>query len=180
MNSGTGWTLLFAAAASNTYYGSNWDYWYIAGETTNLITTQGTGKSEAYDEMPVQEIRLTASYGSSEIIASTLVQYDNMLEVVGEKITTCADLNYTGRHVFSASTRTGSYFPNDYIAVVSCDGDGDDLEFDTHFDASVFSANYNHSDYNKNSGDIGSEYRVGGNEDDSTSGSSNSLQVWAR
>ena len=149
-------------------------------EDASFVSPSVYGKSAAYDEMPINEIRLTATYDNSEIIALTDVEYDNMLEIVGEKITTCDGLNNNARHIFTSYTRTGSYFGNDYIAVVSCDNDGPSLETDTHFDASVFSANIVHSDYNKTYGDIGSEFRVGGNEDDSTSDSSNVLQVWAR
>ena len=100
--------------------------------------------------------------------------------LVGEEITTCSGLVGTGRHEFAAQSVSGTYFPQSYIAIVACDTDGDDLEVDVHYDATVFSSNLGNADYNYAQGDIGSEYRVGGIADDSTSDNSNILRVWVK
>ena len=182
MNSdGGGWTLVFSSPADNTTYGSSWDYWWTSGGTTSITATTDTGKSDAYDEVEFDEIRLTASYDSSSIYASTGTTYTGLPSLVGSEITTCSGLTGTARYQFTATTtRSGSYFQNDYIGIVACDTDGSDLEQNSHYDAAVFTTYLNHGDYNYANGDIGSEFRVGGYTGSTYASSSNVLSVWVR
>ena len=175
-----GWTLLFTATADHTNYGSGFDGWYGTGDTSAITSPTDTGKSEAYDTVAFDEIRLTA-FNGSVIIATTDQTYSNMPTLVGPEITTCSGLNGTPRHQFTADSRIPGHWENDYIGIVACDTDGDDLESDgTHYDAAVFTTNLNNADYNYSKGDLGSEFRVGGITGDSSSSSSNRLSLWVR
>ena len=175
---GGGWTLAFSAPASDTTYGSAWPYWYQEGATVDLVPG-ASGKGGAYDDLPFTEIRLTATDGSSEIRADAGSQ-GSLVDLVGSVPTVCTDLIAAGRSHFNSTFRTGTYFVNDYIAVVACDNDGTALEVDTHYDMAVFTTNLNHADYDMAKGDIGSEFRVGGINGDSSSSSGNILQIWVR
>jgi hypothetical protein len=175
---GGGWALAFTAPASDTTFGSAWDYWYSAGETVTLDTGV-TGKSEAFDRYPFTEIRLTATEGGSEIRATAGAQA-NLIALIGAEPTTCAPIVGTGRHDFPSTFRTGTYFPNEYIAIVACDTDGNDLEHSTHYDLAVFSSNLNHTDYSASLGDIGSKDRLGGISSQTSSSSTNIVQIWVR
>ena len=179
---GGGWTLLFASPANNVPYGSGFDGWWKAGNTTALTSPTGTGKSLAYDSVPFAEIRLTATLPNvSSVVAKVGKTISAMVTLPGTEITSCSGLTYKARHQYTATSRTGSYFPNNYIAIVSCDGDGSSLEASGgNYDAAIFSANYNHGDYNYANGDIGSEFRVGGQYGSTAAGSSNRLAVWVR
>ena len=180
-NDGGGWTLAFTGTADLTTYGSGWNGWWQAGNTTTLTSTTGTGKSRAYDDMPFGEIRLTASYGTSTIIANTNTTTTGLYTLLGSEITTCSGLQGVPRKQYTSSSRTGSYWQNNYIALVACDTDGSDLESSGgHYDAAIFTTNLNNSDYNYVYGDLGSEFRLGGTSGHATSSSSNRLSVWLR
>ena len=178
---GGGWTLAFTSTANNATYGSGWNGWWLAGNTTSLTSTTGDGKSQAYDDMPFGELRLTASYGSSTIIADTNTTTTGVYTLLGSEITTCSGLLGVPRQKYTSSSRTGSYWQNDYIALVACDTDGSSLEASGgHYDAAIFTTNLTHGDYNGVYGDLGSEFRLGGSSGHASSASSNRLSVWLR
>ncbi|MAA77911.1 MAG: hypothetical protein CL916_01525 [Deltaproteobacteria bacterium] len=176
---GGGWMLAFSSPASDTTMGSAWDYWYTAGGTTDL-DTDVSGKSEAFDRIEATEIRLTATEGSSEIRADLGSSASTLLSLTGAEPFSCSGLQGVGRHQFSSTFRTGSYFPNDSISIVVCDVDGTGVEAGTHYDLAVFSTNLSHDDYSGSIGDIGSEDRVGGALSTTSASSGNILSVWVR
>ncbi|MCB9741860.1 MAG: hypothetical protein H6740_04600 [Alphaproteobacteria bacterium] len=180
---GGGWTLLFAATADLQAYGSGFDGWWGDGNTTTLTSPTGVGKSEAYDTVSFQEIMLQATEpDASVLISDTGAARGDMHELVGAEITTCSGLTTSGRESFSATIVSGSYFPNSYLEIVSCDNDGASLETTSggNYDAAIFSSYVGHGDYNYADGDIGSEFRVGGYSGSVTASSANQLSVWVR
>ena len=176
---GGGWMLAFSSPASDTTMGSAWDYWYTAGGTTNLDTGV-SGKSEVFDRIMATELRLTATEGASEIRADLDSSGVTLLSLTGAEPFSCSDLQGVGRHQFSSTFQTGTYFPSSTISVVVCDTDGTGVEAGTHYDLAVFSTNLSHSDYNNSLGDIGSEDRVGGIESTTSASSGNILSIWVR
>ena len=176
---GGGWMLAFSSPASDTTMGSAWDYWYTAGGTTNL-DTDVAGKSEVFDRVEGTEFRLTATEGASEIRADLDSSGETLLSLTGAEPFSCSGLQGVGRHTFSSTYLTGTYFPSSTIAVVACDTDGTGVEAGTHYDLAVFSTNLSHGDYNNALGDIGSEDRVGGVASTSSASSANILRIWVR
>ena len=104
-----------------------------------------------------------------------------MVSLVGSEITTCSGLEGVARHQFTSDARSGTYWQNDYIAVVACDTDGSSLEESSGtYDAAIFTTNLSNGDYRQAYGDMGSELHVGGIDSDSTSDSSNQMSLWVR
>jgi hypothetical protein len=179
---GGGWTLIFSCSAPDTTYGSGFAGWWSNGSTTTLDSTSDRGKSKAYDEVDFTEIMMTATYpNTSRNIASTGAVRDDMHDLVGSRITTCSGLTGSARYRYTSS-RSGSYFQNSYLAVVSCDTDGSSLETTSagNYDAAIFSSNMSHGDHNYAEGTIGAEYTCGGSSRGYGAQSSNILGVWVR
>ena len=138
------------------------------------------GKSDVFDRIEATEVRLTATEGASEIRADISTVGVTLLSLTGAEPTSCSGLEGVGRHQFTSTFQTGTYFPTNTIAIVACDEDGVGVESGAHYDLAVFSSNLSHTDYANSLGDIGSKDRVGGITSDSSSSSGNILEIWVR
>ncbi len=179
---GGGWTLVFTSPANLSTYGSGFNGWWSTGNTTVIDSLSDTGKSQAYDEVSVSEIMLTATQPNTSVhITSLGTTFSATVSMPGSEPTSCSGLQGVPRRYYTGSSVSGSYFPNSYLGIVACDTDSTDLESSGgNYDMAVFTTNLSHGDYNYANGDIGSEFRVGGQSGTTAASSSNRLSVWVR
>ena len=156
----------------------------VDGSSTSEVSSPNTtGKSQAYDYSPFSELKLVENVTSSYVIADLSSDSDSAVSlraVVANTPHNSGDPGCNngssawdnGFQTFTATSRSGSFFSQDYIKIWHGDGDynGDCI------DRAVFSAGSGeHGDWNANDnvGAIGGEFRMSSNN-------SNWYTVWIR
>ena len=169
-----GWTLVVAAQGNNSSYASTASFWWTAGSTTNLTSPTTTGKSPAYDLAPFTELKLAVNLTSSYVIANLSNDPESAVSLMSVVRNTsysngdpgCNDGSSkwnSGFKTFTATTRVGSFFSQDYIKVWHGDGQSD---CDDRVVFSTSSGAYDWSGSVDNLGAIGAEFRMSSNNSD--------------
>ena len=102
--------------------------WWTAGSTTNVTSPTTTGKSPAYDLAPFTELKLAVNETSSYVIANLSSDPESAVSLMSVVRNTpysngdpgCNDGSSkwdNGFKTFTANTRVGSFFSQDYIKV---------------------------------------------------------------
>jgi hypothetical protein len=171
-----GWTLAVNAQGNNQSFGSTASLWYTAGQTTEVISLSTSGKSPAYDSMPLSELMLTQAFGLSSVVAdvtSDAYSSTSLLAMVANTpYSTGAPGSNNGSSAWNngfksfSAISSGSYFTQSYIKIWH--GDRSTSDFNDYV---VFSAGSNsHGDWSgaNNLGAVGGEFRMGGSTSDTT------------
>ena len=176
-----GWTLVVAAQGSNSSFASSETLWWTEGSTSTVSSPTTTGKSQAYDYSPFSELKLAEDLTSSYVIADLSSDSDSAVSLRavvantphnnGDPGCNTGSSNWdNGFQTFTATTRSGSFFSQNYIKIWHGDGQSDCA------DRAVFSAGTGgHNDWsgNGNQGVVGGEYNMAGT-------GSNWYTVWIR
>jgi len=170
-----GWTLAVNAQGNNQSFGSTASLWYTAGQTTEVISLSTSGKSPAYDSMPLSELMLTQAFGLSSVVAdvtSDAYSSTSLLAMVANTpYSTGAPGSNNGSSAWNngfksfSAISSGSYFTQSYIKIWHGDRSTDTNDY------VVFSAGSNsHGDWSgaNNLGAVGGEFRMGGSTSDTT------------